>query len=323
MSRPGGPYRDEQDPRRQPRQPQGYPQEGYQQGYPPQPGHDQGYDQGSNQGYDQGGYPGRGYQEQGGHPGQRGYPDQRGYQDQRGYPDQSGRADQRGYGTPPQSSRPAPERPAPREREGGGFRLPGLGLLLSLVGLVVQILSFTVLPWVYSAGSRDSRALPAIWDLATNFDAHGFSGAYVVLFSYPLAVLGILLSLVAVIESAAMKVIWAVLAIIGIAVLALRFGPFGELFTGGSVDFSRQEITYAVIALAALVVVIFMLKMAMSTFRRLAGLVLLVIAGVHIAAVSDLTDGFGFEDVQLGAYGPAVGYVLAAAAAFIGPKRLA
>jgi hypothetical protein len=64
-----------------------------------------------------------------------------------------------------------------------------------------------------------------------------------------------------------------------------------------------------------------MLKMAMSTFRRLAGLVLLVIAGVHVAAVSDLTDGFGFEDVRIGAYGPALGYVLAAAAAFVGPRR--
>jgi hypothetical protein len=144
-----------------------------------------------------------------------------------------------------------------------------------------------------------------------------------VLFSYPLAVLGILLSLVAVLESVAMKVIWAVLTIIGIGVLALRFGPFGELFTGGSVAFTRKEITFAVIALAALVVVIFMLKMAMSTFRRLAGLVLLVIAGVHVYAVSDLTDGFGFEDVQVGAYGPAVGYVLAAAAAFVGPRRVA
>lgn len=301
MSRPGGPYRDEQYPPRQPRQPQGHPQEGYQRGYPPQPGYDQGYDQS----YGQGQGHGQGY-------GGGGYPDQRGYGDP--------------HTARPAPRRPAQERPAPppqRESGGGGFRVPGLGLLLSLAGLIVQVVSFTVLPWVNSAGNKDSRALPAIWDLATNFDAHGFAGAYVVLFSYPLAVLGILLSLVAVIESAAMKVIWAVLAIIGIAVLALRFGPFGELFTGGSVDFSRQEITYAVVALGALVVVIFMLKMAMSTFRRLAGLVLLVIAGVHVAAVSDLTDGFGFDDVQAGAYGPAVGYVLAAVAAFIGPKRVA
>jgi len=299
MSRPGGPYRDDQYPPRNPRQPQGYPQDDYQRGYPPQPGYDQGYGGGHDQGY-----PGQDYQ--------RGYPDQRGYGE-------------------PQAARPAPRRPAPERQappprdhdEGGGFRLPGLGLLLSLLGLVVQVVCFTVLPWVNAPGNKDAQALPAIWDLATNFDAHGLAGAYVVLFSYPLAVLGILLSLVAVLESVAMKVIWAVLTIIGIGVLALRFGPFGELFTGGSVAFTRKEITFAVIALAALVVVIFMLKMAMSTFRRLAGLVLLVIAGVHVYAVSDLTDGFGFEDVQLGAYGPAVGYVLAAAAAFVGPRRVA
>jgi hypothetical protein len=310
MSRPGGPYPDEQYPRGYQRQPQGYPQDDYQRGYPPQPG----YDQGRGQGYDQG-YPGGGYPNQ----------DQRGYGD--GYGGGYGEP-QRGYSDAPVARqtprRPAPERSAPPpEPEGGGFRLPGLGLLLSLVGLVVQVVCFTVLPWVNAPGNKDSQALPAIWDLATNFEAHGFAGAYVVLFSYPLAVLGILLSLVAVLESVAMKVIWAVLAIIGIAVLGLRFGPLGDLFSGGSVEFSRKEVTFAVIALAALVVVIFMLKMAMSTFRRLAGLVLLVIGGVHVYAVSDLTDGFGFEDVQLGAYGPALGYVLASAAAFIGPRRVA
>ncbi|MFC4855186.1 hypothetical protein [Actinophytocola glycyrrhizae] len=294
MSRPGGPYRDEQYPPRHPQEPQG----GHQRGYPPQPAYDQGYDRG----YAGGGYPGPGYPPGHAEPRRGGYAE-------------------------PLPARPAPRRPErpapPPEPGGGGFRLPGLGLLLSLLGLVVQVVSFTVLPWVYSSASEDAQALPAIWDLATNFEAHGFSGAYVVLFSYPLAVLGILLSLVAVLESVAMKVIWAALTIIGIGVLALRFGPFGDLFTGGSVEFSRKEITFAVIALAALVVVIFMLKMAMSTFRRLAGLVLLVIAGVHVSAVSDLTDGFGFADVRFGAYGPALGYVLAAAAAFVGPRRLA
>jgi hypothetical protein len=259
------------------------------------------------------------------------YPPQQ-YQDQR-HPDQRYQQQQPQYpqqGYRPQSGqRPAPQRPAapppPPERDGRSFPLPGLGLLLSLIGLVVQILSFTVLPWVYSSASKDSAALPAIWDAAKNFDAQGFSGAYVVLFSYPLAVLGILLSLVAVIESVAMKVVWAALTIIGIGVLVLKFGlgPIGEKITGGELDFSRQEITIAVIALAALAVVIFMLKMAMSMFRRVAGLVLLVIGGVHIAAVSDLSDGFGFADLQVGAYGPAVGYVLAAAAAFVGPRKLA
>lgn len=299
MSRPGGPYRDE--PERQ-YPPQRYPDQRYpqQQGYP-----DGGYDRGYNQGgYDQG-YAGGGYDQ--------------GYD--QGYDRQQ----------PVAPRRPAPERqrpePPPRyDDDGGGFHLPGLGLVLSLLGLVVQILSFTVLPWVYSSANKDSQALPAIWDLAKNFDARGFSGAYVLMFSYPLAVLGILLSLVAVIESVAMKVIWAVLTLIGVAVLVLKFGfgPIGEKIVGGkSLDFSRQEITLAVIGLAVLVVVIFMLKMAMSMFRRIAGLVLLVIAGVHIAAVSDLSDGFGFADIQIGAYGPAVGYVLAAAAAFIGPRRLA
>jgi hypothetical protein len=312
MSRPGGPYRDEPYQRR----PQGHPQDDYQRGYPPQ---QQGYDQGYGQGYGDDRYADPGYADRGGYQDQGGYRNQGGYQDRGGYGG--------GYGEPPAPPRrPVAERPAPPREyddDSGGFRLPGLGLILSIVGLIVQIVCFTVLPWVNAPGNKDAQALPAIWDLATNFDAHGFAGAYVMLFSYPLAVLGILLSLVAVLESVAMKVIWAVLAIIGIAVLGLKFGPVGDLFSGGSVEFSRKEITFAAIALGALVVVIFMLKMAMSTFRRLAGLVLLVIGGVHVYAVSDLTDGFGFEDVQLGAYGPALGYVLAAAAAFIGPRRVA
>ncbi len=294
MSRPGGPYRDE--PGRQ-YPPQRHPD----QRYPQQQGHpDAGYDRG----YPQGGYQQGGYQ-QGGYD--------------QGY-------DRQQPMRPPAQERQRPEPPPRYDDDGGsGFRMPGLGLLLSLLGLIVQVVSFTVLPWVYSSANKDSEALPAIWDLAKNFDARGFSGAYVLMFSYPLAVLGILLSLVAVIESVAMKVIWAVLALIGIAALAVRFGfgPIGEMIAGGKpLEFTRQEITLAIVALAALVVVIFMLKMAMSTFRRIAGLVLLVIAGVHVAAVSDLTDGFGYADVQLGAYGPAVGYALAAVAAFIGPRRL-
>jgi len=249
---------------------------------------------------------------------------------QQGYPQQGD--SQQGYGQQGYGQRPAPQRPpaerqrppAPPEREGRSFPLPGLGLLLSILGLVVQVLSFTVLPWAASSGGQGSAALPAIWDVAKNFDERGFSGAYVLLFSYPLAVLGILLSLVAVVESVAMKVVWAGLTIIGIGALVLKFGfgPFGSMFSGGSLDFSRQEITIAVVALAALVLVIFMLKMAVSMFRRVAGLVLLVIAGVHIAAVSDLSDGFGYADLQVGAYGPALGYVLAAAAAFVGPRTM-
>jgi hypothetical protein len=288
MSRPSGPYRDEPERRQQhqPRQP--YQQPNQQQGYQ-QPGY--------------GDY---------GQQGQQGY----GQQGQQGY-------DQQGYGQRPAPQRPPssqrPSAPPEREREGRGFPMPGLGLLLSLLGLVVQLLSFTVLPWATASAGQGSDALPAIWDVASNFDERGFSGAYVLLFSYPLAILGILLSLVAVVESVAMKVVWAGLTIVGIGALVLKFG-LGDLISGGSVDFSRQEITIAVIAVAALVLVIFMLKMAVSMFRRIAGLVLLVIAGVHIAAVSDLSDGFGYADLQVGAYGPALGYVLAAAAAFVGPK---
>lgn len=228
----------------------------------------------------------------------------------------------------PQQQRPQQPRPQqpPPERDGGGFRLPGLGLLLSLLGLVVQVLCFTVLPWVYSSNGDASVALPEVWEIAKTFGDDGFGDSYVLLFSYPLAVLGILLSLVAVIESALMKVVWAGLTIIGIGVLLLWFGlwQLAEVpVSGKSLDLSRKELTIALVALAALVVVIFMLKTAMSTFRRIAGLVLLVVAGVHVYAVSDMTDGFGFEDVRFGAYGPAVGYVLAAAAAFVGPRRVA
>lgn len=289
MSRPGGPYRDERYPQ-QPRHPQsggyeqGYPQRGYpDRGYAPGDhgsGDDGGYDRGQDRGYDRGGY------------------------------------DPGGYGQRQAPRRPAPERSRAPEPEGGGVRLPGLGLVLSLLGLVVQVLSLTVLPWVTAAGG--SEALPGLWDIAKDVNAGGFGGAYVLMFSYPLAALGILLSLVAVLESAVMKVIWAVLALIGVAALALRFG--WDSITGGSFEFSRQETTLGIVALAVLVVVVFMLKTAMSTFRVIGGLILLAVAGVHVAALNDMTD---FENLGIGAYGPAVGYVLAALAAFIGPRKLA
>jgi hypothetical protein len=117
-----------------------------------------------------------------------------------------------------------------------------------------------------------------------------------------------------------MKVIWAVLALIGVAALALRFG--WDSITGGSFEFSRQETTLGIVALGVLVVVIFMLKMAMSSFRILGGLLLLAVAGVHFAAMNDITGDRGLSVLGIGAYGAAVGYVLSAAAAFIGPRRL-
>jgi hypothetical protein len=290
MSRPGGPYRDE----RYPPQQRQYPQDGYQQGYPQQGYPDQGYTPDRGQGYGQGYGADQGY----------GYGQQQEYR--------------------PQHSVPERPRPTPEpEYQGGGFRLPGLGLLFSLLGLIVQVASLFFLPWLTAGG--DSAALPEIWDAVRDIGTGGFTGAYVLLFSYPLAVLGILLSLVAVLQSVAMKVIWAILTIIGLAVLVLRYGlgPFGEMVSSDKpLEFSSKEITLAIVALAALALVIFMLKMAMSTFRIVGGIVLLVCAGVHVAAMNDMTGG-GFEGLGIGAYGPAAGYVLAALAAFIGPRKIA
>ena len=103
----------------------------------------------------------------------------------------------------------------------------------------MQVLSLTVLPWLTAGG--ESAALPKIWEAARDASDGSFSAAYVALFSYPLAVLGILLSLVTVLQSVVTKVIWAVLMLLGVAALALRFG--WDSITGGSFEFSRQETT--------------------------------------------------------------------------------
>jgi hypothetical protein len=168
--------------------------------------------------------------------------------------------------------------------------------------------------------------MPDLWDTANQFGTHGFGAWYVVLFSYPLAALGILLALAAVLDSVALKVIWAGLALLGLGILVLRygFGPIAELAVTDvdTLDFTTQEITTALIAVAAAIVVIFALKTAVSMFRRVAGLILLALAGVHIAAVVDLVRGSGVDNLGVGAYGPALGYLLIAVAAFIGPRKL-
>ncbi len=225
-----------------------------------------------------------------------------------------------------QYQRPAPEPPHEDEGGGGGgIARFGLGLVLSVIGLVVQVVSLFLLPWLTaSAGNDASISLPDIWDVAREFGAEGFSGNYLFLFSYPLAAIGFLLSLVAVLESVAMKVVWALLTLIGLGVLVLRFGlwPAAEvLISDEPLNLSNKEITISIVALVALVAVIFMLKTAMSMFRRIAGLILLVLAGVHIWALNDFTNNL--SDLSPGAWGPAGGYVLAAAAAFVGPRRLA
>lgn len=331
MSRPGGPYRDDRYPPRQPQYPQqGYPPQGHpQRGYP-----DQGQGYGPGQGYQ----PNQGYAPAPGYGPDPGFDpdddldpayDRGGYTpyDEPGYDDRGyGRDyDDRGYGQRSASRRTASERPAPEpEYEGGGFRIPGLGLVFSLLGLVVQVLSLTILPWVTAGG--DAAALPKLWDFVHTFGTGGFSGTYVLLFSYPLAALGVLLSLVTVIQSVATKVIWAILAIIGLAVLVLRYGlgPFGEMVSSDKpLEFSHKEIVLAIVALSALLIVIFMLRMAMTTFRVVGGLILLACAGVHVAALNDMSGGDGLAGFGIGAYGPALGYVLAALAAFIGPRKIA
>jgi hypothetical protein len=312
MSRPGGPYRDERYPPQQhqvyppdPYQQQGYPQQGYpDQGYGPDYG--QGYPPGRGQGQGSGPDYGDGYTPDYGPD----YGSNRGYD--RGY-------DEGGYGQRA-PERPRPSAPPEPERDsGGGFRFPGvgLGLICALLAIVVQALSLSVLPWAAEGGDS---TLPSLWKLMKDVSAGGFSGSYVLMFSYPLAVLGVMLSLVAVLQSVVTKVLWAVLALIGVGALALKFG--WTSISGGGFEFSRQQITFGIIALGVLVVVIFMLRMAMSTFRIVGGLILLGVAGVHFAALNDLSGGEGFSTFGIGAYGPAVGYVLSAVATFVGPRKL-
>lgn len=192
--------------------------------------------------------------------------------------------------------------------------------MLIVLAIVVQLLSLTVLPWGKLDTTGLSTSMPDLWKTATDQGIHGFSGWYVVLFSYPLAALSILLALAAVLESVAVKAIWGGLALIGLGVLVVRYGV-GPLAGDGGFDFTTQEITTATIALGAIVVVIFVLRMAVTTFRRVAGLILLAIGGVHVAAVSDL-GAAGADQLSIGAFGPAVAYLLTAVAAFLGPHRL-
>ena len=232
------------------------------------------------------------------------------------------------YATPavqPPQARPAAPRPAPSNRR--PRRVPGLGLVLALLGLVVQVLSLTVLPWVrFGAAEPGATDMPKVWQLAAEYGTHGFGGWYVVLFSYPLAALGIVLALASVLESVALKMIWGGLTLIGLGILVVRygFGPFADLAgtDGDGLNFTTVEIVIATVAVVALVAVIFMLRTAVSMFRRVAGLVLLGIGGVHVAAIMDLVKDSGVDQLSIGAYGPAAGYLLTAIAAFTGPRRL-
>ncbi|HEV2778048.1 MAG TPA: hypothetical protein VGX25_01480 [Actinophytocola sp.] len=236
---------------------------------------------------------------------------------------------QQQYGQPAPYQQP-PRRPAalrePPAPSRAPRRIPGLGLILTLLGVIIQVLSFTVLPWIMvDANQPVSISLPTLWDGATELGTHGFGAWYVVLFSYPLAALGIVLALATVLDSVVLKVIWGGLMIVGLGVLVLRygFGPVADLVVTDDEElrFTTQEITTAVIAVAALVVVIFVLRTAMSMFRRVAALILLGLAGVHVAAVVDLVrDSSG--ELGIGAFGPAAGYVLIAVAAIVGPRRI-
>jgi len=216
---------------------------------------------------------------------------------------------------------PPPPQPVRRSR-----RLPGLGLVLTLVALIIQVLSLFVLPWAtVDARTPFSVDLSEMWQARVDFGTHGFGSWYLVLFSYPLAALGLVLALAAVLDSVVLKVIWVCLALAGVGALVISYGfwPLAEsVATDHGAPFTRQKVIAVIIALAAAAVVIFVLKSALSMFRRVAGIILLALAGVHVAAVVDLVKGSGIDNLSVGAYGPAVAYVLTAIAAFTAPRRI-
>ncbi|OLR93498.1 hypothetical protein [Actinokineospora bangkokensis] len=287
---------------------QGYQQDPYQQGYAPDP-YRRDYPQDP---YPQDPYPQDPYRQQGHAPAR---PPQRPRQE--------------GYRPEPRRPEPRPEPPREQYREperhssGGGFRLPGLGVLLAILGTAVQVISATLLPWISLTGG-DTQSLIDLWKTVSSGGLDDFGDWYVVLFSYPLVVLSVLLAFSAVLESVAMKVVWAGLAILGLGYVALRFGlgPFTGLFGVPQEGFSTPQLVVAVVAVALLVGVAFAAKTAISVFRRIAGVVLLALSGVHVSAVADLTGGFDLASVDFGAFGPTLGYLLIGVAALIGPRRL-
>lgn len=174
-------------------------------------------------------------------------------------------------------------------------------------------------------GTSTSQSLADLWSGDVDLAASGFSESYVEIFSYPLVALGVLLAFAAVLESVALKVIWGGLALLGTGFLALKYGlgsfiDLGDTI-GGDVELTPLNITIGMVAIGALVVVIFVLKTAVAMFRRVAIVILLASAGVHIAAVADISSASDLTELSIGAFGPAVGYLLCAAAAMT-PRRL-
>lgn len=222
----------------------------------------------------------------------------------------------------PQQRAQAPRPPAPRAEppSSSGFRIPGVGLILTLLGSAVQLLCLTVLPW--ASQGNDPRSLFDLWETLSNGGANSFGDWYVVLFTYPLMILGVLLSFAAVLESVAMKVVWAGLMLLGMGYLLLRYGLGPLTGSFGEHDFGTMEIVVALVAVAGVVLVVFVLKTAVSMFRRVAGLVLIGLSGVHVFAVMDLQKASELSDLSVGAFGPTLGYLLVGVAALIGPRRL-
>ncbi|MFO7192970.1 hypothetical protein [Thermocrispum sp.] len=212
---------------------------------------------------------------------------------------------------------PAYQAPEP----GPGLRLPGLGLILAVAGVAVHAISLFLLPWV-TTGDGDLTALQA-WEAIDLGEPSGFGEWYLFLLTYPLAALSVVLTLAALFESVAMKVVWAGLTLLGLAYLAVWHGarPLFGLVDGDSAEPSQVDLIIGGVAVVAIVVVAFMLKVAVSMFRRVAVLVLLVAGAVHVYAVTDLTGTSDFLSLDLGAFAPVLGYGLCASSVLL-PKRL-
>lgn len=219
------------------------------------------------------------------------------------------------YGPPPlpppgplPAGPPSPP-PRPRPQARGSLALP-------LIGLVVVLACFLVVPWAHAGDNYVT--VPDIWDKSGNLPGY-LAGVWFVVF-----LLAAPISLAGTLDSLAFRVIAAVLFGCG----ALLLLVIGVIFLVGAVFMSGPDegrgkayaiiVSYLLIGLVGVGLAVCYGLLHGLALRIVSGLLLLAAAVGHFAAVDDMTNGHA----DAGAYLACLGYLLCAAGAFIGPAYL-
>lgn len=194
-----------------------------------------------------------------------------------------------------------------------------LTIIAPVVGVLVSVLSVTVLPW--QTGDRGTLLLPQVWQLAVTQPQPTAADYYLFAAAYPIALSAILLGFTAFLDSVALRWTTFGLAVVGLCSGGVLMGSASLVSVATTPGIGNQTAVQTGAVLLALCVTTAVVALVRGPVGRLliSGLLGLY-AVLHVGMVTAYA--FGTPGFTLPfAYTAAVGYLLLGLGALLAPVR--